>query len=131
MTITREQRLKIILYLGYTFSDQVKANVELALANAYNSGGDELYDLITQTLTQIDQVQQQINDSRLGAGQSFRSGSGGTSQYFRGDRLSELRQSGRQQVSYLSGLLNLPAIKDVFSDSPGSSGSFGGKISRA
>jgi hypothetical protein len=129
--LSESQTLKVLIYLGLPMQPQAKQNVALAAADAFAVAGQSWLAQIASILNELDRIQDQLNQSRLGAGQSFRSGQGGTSQFFRGDRLAELRQAGRQQVQYLSQLLGLPHQSDVFSDNPGTTGSFGGRVTRA
>lgn len=109
---TTSDRVRIARYLGY--SPAISMGMIQTVTAQVESLGEEYVEEVQRVIHELDKIQEQLNDSRLGAGQSFRSGGGGTAQYFRGDRMSELKSHGRQHVGLLSQLLNLITERDVF-----------------
>lgn len=127
MTFNSSDYVSILKYLGYATHAQNFLMVQQATANV-SSISSALEDEVRRTIRELDKIQEQINDSRLGAGRSFQSGSAGTAQFYRGERLNELRQAGRQQVNTLAQLMNLSICRDVFA--PTAVGGNSGRIER-
>lgn len=127
MAFNSSDYVSILKYLGYATHAQNFLMVQQATADA-SSVSPALEDEIKRTIRELDKIQEQINDSRLGAGRSFQSGSAGTAQFYRGERLNELRQAGRQQVATLAQLMNLNINRDYFAST--AAGGSSGRIER-
>lgn len=127
MGITVSDRLRTGKYLGYPLAHAASGTIETALARI-EALGDVYVEEVQNLLHELDKVQSDIDSSRLGAGRSFQSGAAGTAQFFRGERLNELRMAGRQQVNYLSQMTGLAVMADVFS--PAAAGKATGRVTR-
>ena len=110
--LSATEKLLMIKFLGYSPTPETRQLFNAKLA--YMVGADEdLEQQIKQTIRELTKIQEDLDNSRLGAGRSFQSGAS-TVQYFRGDRLLELREHGKQYVIYLSRLCGLPVLSNVF-----------------
>lgn len=119
MSFTISDQIAIGRYLGYPAADGFKQTIAVACAAVANLGAEYVIEA-QGILRELASITEQINDARLGAGRSFQSGATGTAQYYRGDRLAELRSHGRVQVQLLAQQMNLNIYRDVFAASGGS-----------
>lgn len=117
MSFSQTEKAQILKYLGYPVTFGFQDMVVTACAVVSNLGAETQ---VQETLRDLSSIEEQLKDSRLGAGRSFQSTSTGTAQYFRGDRLAELRSHGRQQVALLAQLMSLNVYRDVFTGGGGS-----------
>lgn len=112
-TLSAADQITIAKFLGLSITPGTNTMIQSAIARLTQAGPAAI-DEVSRVLLQLRQIEEQLQDARLGAGQSFRSGASGTAQYFRGDRMNELRSAGRQQVAWLSQMLGLAIVRDVF-----------------
>jgi hypothetical protein len=118
---TVTDRLNVLKYLGYPLNYANTINDQLALVL-----DAAVVEEVRSILRELNSIQTDINSARLGAGRSFQSGATGTTQYYRGDRLHELRSAGKQYVNYLAQMTNLSVHRDVFSSGSSSGRSLRG-----
>ena len=106
---------KIAKYLGYGFTAPEMVFVQGSM-DRLTPGAIEI---VQAALFQLDKIDEQIRESAPFAGNSFRSGASGSTQYFRGARMEELKTEGRRQVQGLARMLNMAIYRDVFSSGSG------------
>jgi hypothetical protein len=113
MAFSQADHLQILRFLGYKPTPESRTQLTQRLA--YMVGADvDLEKMVKDMLRELVKIQEDLDGARLGAGRSFNSGGSSTVQYFRGDRLNELRQHGRQYVGYLSDATGMVIGRDVF-----------------
>ncbi len=122
------EKLLMLKFLGYSPTPETRIMLNTTLALMVGADVD-MENEIKESLRELVKIQDDFNGARLGAGRSFSSGGASTTQYFRGDRLNELRQHARQHVNYLSNMTGMQIISDVFAASV-SRGSNHGQVIR-
>jgi hypothetical protein len=116
MAFSQVDYVQVLKFLGYQPTPEARGMAAQRISTT-TGGIVELEALIKDELRELVKIQDDLDGARLGAGRSFNSGGAATVQFFRGDRLSELRAHGRQHVAYLADMTGMAIARDVFAGS--------------